>query len=420
MLLGIITSIIGARYYGAEMVGTAAIINTVLGVGALLSIFGLSTAMIKLIPEYAINHSENPKQIGYLIYKKTLYIITIIAILVSLAFYFSSDYIANKVFHNPDLVFYLSLATFILIFRAIHDINIAMLRLLKQSKPFFIFEVLPKAIILGLLLITTFFYFNKNNIIYITLSIPVIMTFISSIYFWGYFSTYPIDKVKYKLPKNKTIISTAFPMMITNGMFFIIAQTDIIMLGIYRATAEVGIYTIVLSLSMLLTFVFNSIDVMAGPKFSELFHAGKQKELKYISQKSSKLSFFLSFPIIVGLIAFGKPILSIYGNEYIIGYSALMMLLCSQFISSVTGPIALFLNMTGHQKQFRNIILLASVINIVMNYYLIPIFGLSGAAFASLISVFVWRIYASIYIKVVFGFWILFIPFMGNKKKETK
>jgi len=410
MVIGLVTSIIGARYYGADMVGFSMIISSILGIGAILSISGLTTAMLQIIPEYITKSSEH---ISWSIYNKILYLMILVTIVVSTIYYFLSGAIAKYMFHNPELGFFIALSSGILIFRAVYDLNAAKIRLLGELKLYALFQVLPKIFTFILLLVLTFFFFNKYNLVYIVFSMPVIMTIISSVYLYKYKKSQPVDTTEkmIDLPKNKTIFSIAFPMLVTSGMFLLIAQTDIIMLGMYRPTSEVGIYSVVLGLLLLITFVINSIEVISGPKFSKLFAEKNFDELKYVARKSSQLAFFVSLPLIMVLLVFGEWILSIYGEEFMYGYTALLILLAGQFVSSIVGPAGYFLDMTGYQKAFRNIVLMAGALNIVLNYILIPSYGITGAAIASFSSVFVWKVGTSLYIKKVFGFYIIYNPF---------
>ena len=64
--------------------------------------------------------------------------------------------------------------------------------------------------------------------------------------------------------------------------------------------------------------------------------------------------------------------------------------------------------MTGYQRIFNKIVIVSAAINISLNYVLIPIWGIEGAAIASLISMVFWNITSVIYIKKRFGFYIGF------------
>ncbi len=412
-LLGIITSIIGARYYGAEMIGLVAILGTVLGIAGLFAVFGMSTSMLRLIPEYYQKYSIGA---SIALYKKFLGLVLVVSSIVAIIVFILSETIANTVFHKPELTWFISLAAVVLIFQAVGNVNITMIRSLKKIKLFALLELTPKVISLLLLLIFTFMFYDQYNLIYIAFSVSIIMTILTSGYLISYISSCSKKISSNILPSNKDILALSFPMFLTGGLFVIIGQTDIVMIGMFRSASEVGVYSIVFSLAMLTTFVISSINVMAAPKFSELYHAGKMDELQHVVQKSSKLMFWTTLPILLVLFLFGKLILSIYGEEFVIGYMALIFLIMGQFVNALSGSVGHLLNMTGYQKEFRNIMLIAAIINISMNYILLPEYGINGAAFASLLSVVFWNIASIIFIKQRFGFTIAYLPLKNRLK----
>ena len=91
--------------------------------------------------------------------------------------------------------------------------------------------------------------------------------------------------------------------------------------------------------------------------------------------------------------------LGLFGENYILAREALLLLLGGQFFSSLCGPGAVYLNMTGKQKKLNTILILGLGINVILNLALIPAYGIEGAAVATLISMIFWNslIVAAIY-----------------------
>lgn len=187
-------------------------------------------------------------------------------------------------------------------------------------------------------------------------------------------------------------------------MTFIIGQTGVIMLGIFRPEAEVGYYSVAVRLATLTSFILQAINSMAGPKFSELYHSGKIDELFYVAQKSAKLIFWTTSPILLGFIILGKPILHlVFGAEFTVAYLPLLLLVLGQFVHSISGSTGLFMNMTGNQNVVRNILFIAAISNIGLNILLTPDYGIYGAATAAMVSIAGWNIATLLYIKLKFG-----------------
>jgi O-antigen/teichoic acid export membrane protein len=209
----------------------------------------------------------------------------------------------------------------------------------------------------------------------------------------------------------REILSLSLPMLMTATMTFIMGQTGIVLLGMYRSETEVGYYAIAVKLATLTAFVLNAINVMVGPKFSELFHSGKMDELFHVAKKSSKLIFFTTTPVLLGLIIFGKQLLGIaFGAEFTVAYPAMLLLIAGQFFNSISGSTAYFMNMTGNQNVFRNIVVVAALINVILNILLTPYYGIYGAGFAAMTSSIVWNAAVLVFLKLKFGKTTGFFP----------
>ena len=86
------------------------------------------------------------------------------------------------------------------------------------------------------------------------------------------------------------------------------------------------------------------------------------------------------------------------------------MALFFNLITTILGSVGTLLNMTGYQVLMRNILFISLIVNILINYLLIPPYGLVGAAIATLVSTSLWRIIANIYVYEKFNFWAGYIP----------
>jgi O-antigen/teichoic acid export membrane protein len=67
--------------------------------------------------------------------------------------------------------------------------------------------------------------------------------------------------------------------------------------------------------------------------------------------------------------------------------------------------------MTGREEDVRNILLVSSIANLILNLIFIPRFGLLGAACATALSTILWNILGVIKIKQVYGFLSVPNPF---------
>ena len=410
---GLVTSVIVARWYGASMVGIVAVINSFLMLATIFTVLGTNTSLLRLIPEHLVKYSATS---AFRVYRKTQFMVIAVSVCTGGLFFFAAEVIAEKVFFKPHLAPYFALASVFVVFKSLEQLNTQAVRGLRLIKTFAAMQVLPLALNLLLLVCLGLLLSLKDAPIYALLA---------SFAFTGVAGWFVMERAFRKKMKTedevqamsvREILALSLPMLMTATMTFVTGQTGIILLGMFRDETEVGYFAIAVKLATLTSFVLNAINSMVGPKFSELFHSGKMDELFYVAQKSSKLIFFTTTPILLGLIILGRPVLgSIFGQEFTVAYPALLVLIAGQFVNSISGATGLFMNMTGHQGTFRNIVMVAALTNILLNLLLTPSYGIYGAAVAAMVSVIGWNGATLLFMKAKFGHTTGYFPGFSAK-----
>jgi O-antigen/teichoic acid export membrane protein len=99
------------------------------------------------------------------------------------------------------------------------------------------------------------------------------------------------------------------------------------------------------------------------------------------------------------LIIFNQWFLSLFGEEFKTGSIALIILCFIHLINSAVGSVGIIMQMTGKQKQYQYIAIISLGINLLLNFILIPQYGINGAAIATAISLSLWNVSGCIYLK---------------------
>ena len=399
--LGLVASIIIARFYGAEVMGIVAVVQSFLMLATIFTVLGTNTSLLRLIPEHIVKYSPTS---AFKIYRKTQFMVITVSLITGTLFFLAADLIADKIFSKPHLSFYFALASVFVVFQSLMLLNTEAVRGLRLIKAFALMQVLPQGFNLLLLISLGLLWPTRDVPVYALLggfAMTGILGWIIMVYSFRK-KMHPDDPIQ-PMTRRK-ILSISLPMLMTATMTFVIGQTGVIMLGMFRSEAEVGYYAIAVKLATLTSFALSAVNSMAGPKFSELFHSEKMEELFYVAKKSAKLIFWTTAPILLGFVILGKPVLHIaFGKEFTVAYPALVLLVLGQFVHSISGATGLFMNMTGNQNVFRNIVFVAAATNIGINLMLIPQYGIYGAATAAMISLMGWNIATLAYIKMKFG-----------------
>ena len=153
-------------------------------------------------------------------------------------------------------------------------------------------------------------------------------------------------------------------MLFSGSFLMLMSWTDIIMLGIYETEESVAIYSVALRIAGLTSLTLVAVNTIAAPKFIEFYFQKNILGLEKIVKQSSKLIFLTSFPLLIVYFLFPKFIMGLFGSEFILGSSVLIIISIGQFINAASGSVGSIMQMTDNQKKFQNIIIISAIINI--------------------------------------------------------
>jgi O-antigen/teichoic acid export membrane protein len=178
-------------------------------------------------------------------------------------------------------------------------------------------------------------------------------------------------------------LAVSFPMLILNGTYVLLSQTDILMIGMLLDTTEAGIYSAAGRLAMLLPLGLATINAIAAPMIAEFYAKDDRRRLQRTLTVAAWCAFGLALPLAIAIVFAGGWLLALYGPEFRIAYVSLLILSAGQIVNTITGPVGFVMTMTGHHKQAMVILILMIPVNLALNAALIPQFGIEGAAVAT-------------------------------------
>ena len=400
------TAILVTKNYGAAAYGRYSIVKSLILVLIILNTLGLNTYAIKLAA-HKLHYKDGFFKSDFL--KKSYFILFITSIIFTLFLFFFKNEIAITIFNDEKLEEYLTYFPLILFFSVFLNYNSNVLKGQGKILSFSIISsFLNNFIFLGLLIIIFNWYSKSELYIVLSLLISFIIALIVSVV-----RIFPLNYTEnVKKIKCSFLIKESLPMMLSSSMIFIIFSIDTLMLGYFDSSENVGIYRIVTQISGVNAVFLIILSAIVGPKISNLHSEGKGMEIKSLIQKSSKAILFITLPILVLILVFASNILLFFGNEYLSAKYAIIILSICQFLYAISGFVDLILNMTGKQKTFGRITVLTAVLNIVLNFILIPKFGLTGAAVATGFSILLTNLLGIIYVQKKYNFLPFYFPFI--------
>ena len=178
----------------------------------------------------------------------------------------------------------------------------------------------------------------------------------------------------------------ALPLGAAELMNAILQRANIFILSAYAGPVSVAVFAAAEELGRSVVGMRYAFDSVAGPMIAEALYQGDRERLRYNLALMTRWVASASAPIALTLLALREPLLWLYGPGYVGGTTAMALLVFGHLINGVLGLSAGVMVMAGRSGVFFWNNFVAAAVNLGLSFVLIPRYGVTGAAVASLIS----------------------------------
>lgn len=168
----------------------------------------------------------------------------------------------------------------------------------------------------------------------------------------------------------------------------IYTSSDTIMLGIFSGDYEVGLYSVGVKVYNVMKTLLAAIFVVAIPRLSSYVGRKMMREYNEMLITIFKSLFVLILPTITGLIILSDNIILFLSNESYMAASTSLKMLSVAILFSIYSSFynQCVLIPLKKEKFFLYATVISAIVNVLMNFYLIPRYGQNGAALTTVMS----------------------------------
>jgi O-antigen/teichoic acid export membrane protein len=190
----------------------------------------------------------------------------------------------------------------------------------------------------------------------------------------------------------RDILSGLAPLTFVAGMQLIIGKTDILMLRAMRTPEEVSFYYVALQWANLALLAQQAAQMVTDPPIARAWRQGDLAAVQRLMTSAARLIFFLALPLGGALLIFGEEIIALsFGPEYAPAMGALSVLVIGRMIESTYGVIIQLAKIVRWEGLMFKLVVVSALANVLLNYLLIPSYGIAGAALAGVIATLFWK-----------------------------
>ena len=372
-----------ARWVGPEYLGIYSMANAIMLISEVLSKMGMETGVMRFVSR--LDPDKDNDKISEII-ASAIKMCALFSLFFMILLISCSSYIVFNILSEQSLMVSVLIVFAISIpFNASTLVAAAATQGYKKLKYKSIVTQFINPTILLVSMIICYWFFSPESALMFPMLITGIVGCIAMFQPLKYLSGIkPQQIIKTKF--NYDLLNFSYPFM-----FVIILQTfmhwmDILMLGYFTNASTVGLYHPAARTAGLLQALLISFISIYAPMISQ-FHS--EKNILKMNQTYKMVSRWLlvfSIPISIMFILFPENILSLFGKEYISSANVLIILTISTLLQAIFGAASPTLGMSGFTRLVLINTCVAFILNLGLNYTLIPLYGINGAAYATLIT----------------------------------
>ena len=236
-------------------------------------------------------------------------------------------------------------------------------------------------------LILLFLFVKKTDDILIYASISVIASAGSNVCNFIHSRKYA-KFVKIKIKSSIVHLKPIIIIFLTAVANSIYTMLDTTMIGFISGDEHVGFYTVATKLNRIVLSVILTIGPVMLPRLSYMKSINDEKGYRDLLNKSISMMLLFACPCVVGLELLCEPvILLLSGEKYLPALTAMRIMNPIIFIVCFGNFFGVQVFLPNNKERLNLIfIVFASIVNFLLNCFLIPRYSEAGAAIASVIA----------------------------------
>jgi O-antigen/teichoic acid export membrane protein len=347
---------------------------------ALVSRVGLDQLIVKEVASAHEDHFDFKK--AYL--KNTHQLVLLISGLFVGIWLLMSPYVREAFFHGDIELSQLMWASVCVIFFNFMFVNSFYLKAIRHSSLSILTQNALPGVCFLVLIALTWNYFSTGG--------GHVVVYIISLSLTGFFSFFVVRPfIKQgswsdnNAPKLKALFVKSLPLAPISFFSFLMIFADALMVGYFLGNEKVALYNVAAKVSYISLFFLGALDATIYPRLLALYNHQPER-LRNFFWQATALGLAV-YSIVPGVMyALSDLILIVFKPEYLAAKQALALLLLAQLLRAASLTFS-FMFIASEKVRYLNIALtVAMIVNLLANIILIPMYGIEGAATATLLA----------------------------------
>lgn len=200
-------------------------------------------------------------------------------------------------------------------------------------------------------------------------------------------------RLVFRMPENSLdILKYSLLIIIAGSISLVMLDIDKVMIGKYLPIENVAYYNVAIFIAMVIVVPSRAMHQITYPLTAKLINERQMTALKELYQKSSLTLFIISGLIFLLIVLNIEQVYLLIPKDYSAGIFVVFLISFSKLFDNLLGINNAILYNSDYYRLTIVLGLFLAVMTIVMNVWLIPVFGIEGAAIATVVSLFLYSV----------------------------
>lgn len=283
---------------------------------------------------------------------------------------------------------YFPFVVFLNIAFSLQDIFEKLLRAAEKTKWYLIASTIQAVSSVVIFYVLAKFMSFDTISIFLSSSLSKLLFVLISVFCLHFFLNFHFVKMDHQLLKK--FLKYGIPMIGVWGVGWILNYCDRYIIAIYGNTYDVGIYDISYKISEnTINIIISSFTLAIFPILIKAWNNGGKEAIKSKLTECLKYYFMLTLPAIIGIaLIVDKIYLGLIDSQYMSGKYIIIIISISCFFNGINNILNKIWQLNEKTKNIFYIMTISVIINILLNFLLIPRYGMIAASITTLVSYF--------------------------------
>ena len=372
VIIGLMTVPIVTRMLSPEQYGISSLINTIVNVLGIICYLGTDQGFVRFFYE------EKEENRGRLLFESLIIPGVCIIIFSSIIFFFRKEISIFIIGKNEIIIWKILVLS--MFFSIVNRFSLLIIRMKQRGKLYSFFNVLTKVMEFLFILILYKFYGNNYKTLVISILISMIITTILSIILeqemWHF-------KGKLEMSRQE-FFCYSIPLSLTLALNWLFGSCDKIIIKAFSDLYQLGLYSGAFKIIALMSVIQSGFTTFWTPVTYE--HYSKYPNDTMFFKKTTDYLAIIFFSLGIGILSTRNIIVLLLGEKYYDSIFIMPMLVFIPVMYLLSETTMIGITFKKKTKYFFYISLIVALFNLAGNMLLVPFLGAKGAAISTGIS----------------------------------